>query len=237
MDKNMNMSPKHIGIIMDGNGRWAKNQGKIRSLGHKAGMDTVINIVEHANEIGLDYLTLYAFSTENWKRPKDEVSFLMNLLIQYIKNQLERLNASRVKINVLGDYSYIPDKARIEVEKAIQTTALNNGMVLNIALNYGGRDEIINACKSIASLVKDGELEIENIDSEMFQTYLYTASQPDPDLIIRTGSEMRLSNFLTYQSVYSELYFSDILWPDFSEENLDEAIQDFLNRKRRFGGL
>lgn len=237
MEINKNNLPKHIGIIMDGNGRWAKKQSLIRSYGHKAGMNSVINIVEHSRDIGLEILTLYAFSTENWKRPSNEVGFIMDLLIKYIDSQLDKLINNGVRLNILGDYSKIPKKAQLSVNRALEATSNNDSMILNIALNYGGRDEIINASKQIAQLVKDGNLDIEDIDNDSFKNYLYTSNQIDPDLIIRTGAEQRLSNFLTYQSVYSELYFTDILWPDFNTENFESAIQDYQNRKRRYGGL
>lgn len=237
MEINKNNLPKHIGIIMDGNGRWAKKQSLIRSYGHKAGMNSVINIVEYSRNIGIEILTLYAFSTENWKRPSNEVGFIMDLLIKYIDSQLDKLINNGVRLNILGDYSKIPKKAQLSVNRALEATSNNDSMILNIALNYGGRDEIINASKQIAQLVKDGNLDIEDIDNDSFKNYLYTSNQIDPDLIIRTGAEQRLSNFLTYQSVYSELYFTDILWPDFNTENFESAIQDYQNRKRRYGGL
>ena len=237
MDIDKNNLPKHIGIIMDGNGRWAKKQSLIRSYGHKAGMNSVIEIVEHSKEMGIEILTLYAFSTENWKRPKDEVGFIMDLLIKYIYSQLDKLINNGVRINILGDYSKIPKKAQISVNKALEATSNNNSMILNIALNYGGRDEIINASKCIAQLIKDEKIDIDDIDDELFKSHLYTSNQVDPDLIIRTGAEQRLSNFLTYQGVYAELYFTDTLWPDFDTEDFDSAIQDYQHRKRRYGGL
>lgn len=229
--------PKHIAIIMDGNGRWAKRQNKSRSQGHKKGVDRVINIVEYCRKLNLPYLSLYAFSTENWKRPQEEVSFIMKLLVSYIDHELSRLIENGVRVHVLGDYKVLPLPAKLAVEKAIRSTKDNNDMVLNIALNYGGRDEILRATKRIAGLVVDGKLDIDEINEETISANLYTSGQPDPDLVIRPGCEKRLSNFLTYQTVYSELYFTNVMWPDFTNEELDKAIEDYKNRKRRYGGL
>lgn len=229
--------PKHIAIIMDGNGRWAKKKGKLRSYGHDHGMTSVIQVVEHARELGLDYLTLYAFSTENWKRPKKEVDFIMKLLVKYIRSEIDKLADNGVRLNILGEYKGLNPESVKAIEYALEKTGDNKDMVLNIALNYGGRNEILRACKLIGQLCYENKLDPEDIDEALFASYLDTAGQADPDLIIRTGSEQRLSNFLTYQGVYSELYFTDVLWPDFRADDLDEAISNYLTRQRRYGGL
>lgn len=229
--------PKHIAIIMDGNGRWAKKKGNLRSYGHDHGMTSVIQVVEHARELGLDYLTLYAFSTENWKRPKKEVDFIMKLLVKYIRSEIDKLADNGVRLNILGEYKGLNPESVKAIEYALEKTGYNKDMVLNIALNYGGRNEILRACKLIGQLCYENKLDPEDIDEALFASYLYTAGQADPDLIIRTGSEQRLSNFLTYQGVYSELYFTDVLWPDFRADDLDEAISNYLTRQRRYGGL
>lgn len=229
--------PKHIAIIMDGNGRWAKKKGNLRSYGHDHGMTSVIQVVEHARELGLDDLTLYAFSTENWKRPKKEVDFIMKLLVKYIRSEIDKLADNGVRLNILGEYKGLNPESVKAIEYALEKTGDNKDMVLNIALNYGGRNEILRACKLIGQLCYENKLDPEDIDEALFASYLYTAGQADPDLIIRTGSEQRLSNFLTYQGVYSELYFTDVLWPDFRADDLDEAISNYLTRQRRYGGL
>ncbi|WP_425540117.1 isoprenyl transferase [Microaceticoccus formicicus] len=229
--------PRHICIIMDGNGRWASKRFMPRQLGHKAGMDRVIDIVEYSSNLGIEYLSLYAFSTENWKRPAEEVNALMELLVVYIRNQLNSLKKNNVKIHIMGDKSALPNIARREIERSIKETENNTGMVLNLGINYGGRDEIIKACKELYRQVQNENMDIEKIDENMFSNYLYTANQPDPDLLIRPGSEQRLSNFMIYQTAYTELYFTDVLWPDFGKTELDEAIDEYRKRKRRFGGL
>lgn len=229
--------PRHICIIMDGNGRWASKRFMPRQLGHKAGMDRVIDIVEYSSNLGIEYLSLYAFSTENWKRPAEEVNALMELLVIYIRNQLNSLKKNNVKIRIMGDKSALPTAARREVERSISETENNTGMVLNLGINYGGRDEIIRACKELIKQVRDGHINIDEIDEFSFSNYLYTANQPDPDLLIRPGSEQRLSNFMIYQTAYTELYFTDVLWPDFGKAELDAAIDEYRKRKRRFGGL
>lgn len=229
--------PGHIAIIMDGNGRWAKERSLPRHFGHQEGMKRVIDVVSSCNKLKIEYLTLYAFSTENWKRPKLEVNSLMTLLIKFIKQELNLLIKENVRINTLGDISELPRLTRKEVEKAIEATKNNNGMVLNIALNYGGRDEIIYGIKELIKDYKIGDIEVEEINCEKFSQYLYTRNQPDPDLLIRPSGELRISNFLLYQLAYTEFWFSDILWPDFTEKNLYKAVLDFQNRNRRFGGL
>ncbi|SNX55485.1 isoprenyl transferase [Thermoanaerobacterium sp. RBIITD] len=233
----MSNIPQHIAIIMDGNGRWAKKRGLVRSLGHRAGMEAVKRVVKASSEIGVKYLTLYAFSTENWKRPVDEINSLMNLLIEYLGREIDELNRNNVKINFIGDISKIPDKCKSKIEEAEKITMNNSGLVLNIALNYGGKDEIVNAVKNICKSILEGKLNLSDIDENVVSNNLYTAGQPDPDLIIRPSGELRISNFMLWQSAYSELWFSDILWPDFDKENLIDAIADYQKRNRRFGGI
>jgi len=223
--------PSHIAIIMDGNGRWARRRGLPRVMGHRAGMKSLTQIVEASSEIGLKYLTVYSFSTENWNRPRREVSALFSLLKEYVKKEGDRLKANNVRVNILGDISPLPPSARAAVREILHKTSDNTGLVFNIALNYGGRQEIIRAVNRIIS---DG---IKNVDEEIFRGYLYTAGIPDPDLVIRTSGEKRLSNFLLFQTSYSELYITETLWPDFDKEKLIEAIKDFSSRHRRYGGL
>ena len=232
-----NNIPKHIAIIMDGNGRWAKKRKLPRTMGHKAGVETIRKIVREAQNLGVEYLTLYAFSTENWKRPQEEVSSLMKLLIQYLRSELEELNRNRVSIRISGDITKLPKEAQKEIEDAIIKTENNNKLVLNIAFNYGGRDEIIRAVKLIGKDILDSKLDLEAIDEKIFESYLYTANMPDPDLIIRPSGEKRISNFLLWQCAYSEFWYSNIFWPDFTEKNLHEAIIEYQNRDRRFGGI
>lgn len=229
--------PRHIAIIMDGNGRWAKKKLLPRYFGHQEGMKRVVEIVGSSSQLGVEYLTLYAFSTENWKRPKDEIGHLMKILVTYIKKELKTLIDNDVKLNIIGDISKLPLLAREEVEKAIVKTENNKGMNLNIALNYGGRDEIIYGIKNLFKDINSGNINIEDLKSEDFSNYLYTKGSPDPDLLIRPSGELRLSNFMLYQIAYTEFWFSDILWPDFTEDRLYEAIVDFQKRDRRFGGL
>lgn len=229
--------PKHIAIIMDGNGRWAKKRSLPRNFGHQEGMERVIEIVECASQIGIEHLTLYAFSTENWKRPIAEIEGLMKILVLYIRRELDRLHKNNIRLNILGDINKLPDAPKNEVIKAIEKTKNNTKMVLNIALNYGGRDEIIHGIKEYLKDVEMGKITYDDLSTDNFSKYLYTKDQPDPDLVIRPSGELRLSNFLLYQIAYSEFYFSDILWPDFKENYLYEAIIDYQNRNRRFGGI
>lgn len=237
LDKiDLNRLPSHVGIIMDGNGRWAKKRFMPRIAGHKEGMNRVVDIVEECCRLKIDTLTLYAFSTENWKRPEDEVNGLMKILVAYINSQLKRLLENNIIFSVIGDYSKLPKTIIEMLDDAIEKTSKNNGMVLNIALNYGGRSEIINAIKNINKDVISGKFNIDDLDEENFKNYLYTKDS-EADLIIRTGGEMRVSNFLIYQLAYSEFYFTDILWPEFTIDNLYKAILDFQNRSRRFGGI
>ena len=229
--------PEHIAIIMDGNGRWAKRRSLPRTAGHQEGMKRVVDIVEVANDIGIKYLSLYAFSTENWKRPKREIDALMNILVRYIRNELDKIHKNNIKIEIMGDISLLPKLPRKEVEKAIEKTKDNSKMVLNIGLNYGGRDEIVRGVKRILKDVRAGKIDEKDIDVELISKYLYTNNIPDPDLLIRPSGEIRLSNFMLYQVAYTEFWFSSIYWPDFTEEYLYKAIIDYQKRNRRFGGL
>ncbi|EFK93442.1 isoprenyl transferase [Finegoldia magna] len=222
--------PKHIAIIMDGNGRWATNRNKPRVFGHNEGMKRVVDVVENSLNIGIKYLSLYAFSTENWKRPQKEIDFLMQILIKYIDDQLNKLVTQGVKINILGDISVLPKKVIQKIEYALDSTKDNNKLILNIAINYGSRQEILLA---VNNAIENGQILTEN----EFSNLLYTRNQPDVDLLIRPGGEKRLSNFLLYQMSYAELYFSDTYWPDFKLDSLIDAIYWYQNRNRRFGGL
>ena len=237
LQQNIDMQnlPKHIAIIMDGNGRWAQEQGEDRLFGHLHGVESVRNIVEGAAELGLKYLTLYAFSTENWNRPEEEVSGLMELLIDTIRKEVPTLNKNNIKLQVIGDVNMLPPNARKELQEALNETAVNTGLTLIMALSYSSRWEILNAVKNIAIDVKEGKLDPEDISQDSFGKYLATANFPDPELMIRTSGEYRISNFLLYQLAYSELYFTNTLWPDFRKENLYEAIVDYQQRERRFG--
>ncbi|WP_138207332.1 isoprenyl transferase [Haloimpatiens lingqiaonensis] len=238
LDKlDLNNIPKHIAIIMDGNGRWAKEKNLPRTMGHKAGVETIRDIVKACNSLGIKYLTLYAFSTENWKRPKDEVNALMKLLVEYLKNEFEELNSNNVVINSIGNISKLPRICEEELIKAYEKTKNNTGLVLNLALNYGGRDEIIMAFKNMYSDLNEGKIKEEDIKDETLSNYLYTSGMPDPDIIIRPSGEQRISNFLLWQCAYSEFWYSNIKWPDFTRENLYEAIYDYQHRNRRFGGI
>ncbi len=227
--------PRHIAIIMDGNGRWAKEQGQDRLFGHFHGVESVRNIVEGCAELGVGYLTLYAFSTENWDRPEYEVVGLMELLVTTIRKEVESLHKNNIKLHVIGDMSMLPEYARAELNEALQITKDNTGLNLIMALSYSGRWELLNAVKSIAWQVKKGNLQIEEIDQDILQKHLTTSEFPDPELMIRTSGEYRISNFLLYQLAYAELYFTQVRWPDFRKENLYEAIVDYQGRERRFG--
>lgn len=230
-----NNIPKHIAIIMDGNGRWAKERNLPRSMGHRAGVETIREIVKECNKIGIKYLTLYAFSTENWKRSTDEVSVLMKLLVEYLKNEFDELNKNGVVINSIGDVSKLPIICQDELNIAYEKTKNNKKLVLTLALNYGGRDEIMHAIKGICKDIKLGIIVENDINDEMISSYLYTKGMPDPDIIIRPSGEQRLSNFLLWQCAYSEFWYSNVKWPDFKKENLYEAIMDYQKRDRRFG--
>jgi undecaprenyl diphosphate synthase len=227
--------PEHIAIIMDGNGRWAKKNGKARVFGHKNGVASVRSVTEGAAEAGVKYLTLYAFSTENWNRPKAEVTALMQLLVSTIAKETKTLNKNNIRLKAIGDLASLPGNCFEELNKAMDNTANNDGMTLVLALSYSSRWEIINAVNSLLKRVKSGEISEEKISEETFKSYLCTFDIPDPELIIRTSGEYRISNFLLWQAAYSEFYFTETLWPDFRKEDLWVAIEDFQNRERRFG--
>jgi undecaprenyl diphosphate synthase len=227
--------PRHIAIIMDGNGRWAKEQGHDRLYGHYHGVESVRDIVEGSAELGIEYLTLYAFSTENWDRPEYEVVGLMELLVTTIRKEIESLNKNRIRLHVIGDLNMLPEYARKELNEALEITKENTGLNLVMALSYSGRWELLNAVKNIAWEVKHNKLQVEEIDQETLQRYLCTSGFPDPELMIRTSGEYRISNFLLYQLAYAELYFTQVRWPDFRKQNLYEALLDYQNRERRFG--
>lgn len=224
--------PKHIAIIMDGNGRWAKKRFLPRSVGHKYGMDRVVSTVQFCSDLGIKHLSLYAFSTENWKRPPIEINALMDLLVIYVETQLVALQKNNVKINILGDITALIPKAEQALLKAMEETKENTGLVLNLAINYGGRDEIMRAFHDYMSNHHE-----KSLSEASFQDYLDTKGQPDPDLLIRPGGEKRISNFMIYQCAYTELYFSDVLWPDFDENEMSKAINEFQQRDRRFGDV
>ena len=227
--------PKHIAIIMDGNRRWARAKGKSASFGHKEGAKTLEKIVRYANKIGLEHITVYAFSTENWKRAEDEVKALMMLLQNYLDEYSKRADTENIKVKILGDITALSGGMQKSIKKCMERTKDNTGVTFNIALNYGGRDEIIKAIKQIVSDVKDKKIDITDITEELVSNNLYTKGQPDPDLLIRTSGELRLSNFLPWQLVYSEFLFIDKNWPDFEEEDLDKAIIEYQKRTRKFG--
>ncbi|MGM9571886.1 MAG: isoprenyl transferase [bacterium] len=228
-----NNIPSHIAFIMDGNGRWAKKRNLPRLAGHSAGVNPIKKILNLAGKLKIKYLTVYAFSTENWKRPEEEVSGLMRLLQKFLKQELAYLTKNKIKLNVLGDISKIPDYARHELELVLEKTKNNTGVQLNLALNYGGRDEILRAVKRVACEL-DGEA-IKSLDEENFSRYLFTAGIPDPELLIRTSGEMRISNFLLWQIAYSEIWITRVLWPDFDEQEMLRAILAYQKRERRFG--
>ena len=228
--------PKHIAIIMDGNRRWAKNKGLPTSEGHKAGAENLEKVAKYCNELGVKFLTVYAFSTENWKRSKEEVSALMILLKNYLKKFSKNANKENIKIKILGDIEILESGLKKSVNEAIERTKNCTGLTLNIAFNYGGRAEITNAIKKIATNVLNNEISIEEINENLVSKSLYTENQPDPDLLIRPGGELRISNFLPWQLVYSEFYFTDKYWPDFNKEDLLDSIQVFNKRTRKFGG-
>lgn len=228
--------PEHIAIILDGNRRWAKERGLTTREGHTAGFDNLEKIAKFCNEIGIKYLTVYAFSTENWKRSKDEVSWLMAIFKNNVDRYLEKKDTTDIKIRIIGEKENIPKELVPRIEKITEKTKNNTGLTLNIAFNYGGRAEIVHATKAIAEKVKNGELKLEDITENTISNNIYTANQPDPDLLIRTSQELRTSNFLPWQLTYSEFYFPDIFWPAFSEDDLIDAIKIYQKRNRRFGG-
>ena len=230
------LMPQHIAIIMDGNRRWAKEKGLDPKLGHKAGAETLEKIASYANEIGLKYLTVYAFSTENWKRTKEEVGALMVLLRNYLDKFLNKESLRNIKIRVLGNIENLDEGLKNSINKIVEKSKNNTGLTLNIAFNYGGRDEIVRVVKNISTQVKNNELDLQSIDEKLVSDNLYTSGEPDPDLLIRPGGELRISNFLLWQLAYTEFLFVDKYWPDFSEDDLLEAISIFETRNRKFGG-
>ena len=232
---NLDKLPEHIAIIMDGNGRWAKQKGFLRASGHKEGTKAVRDIVEGCAEIGVKNLTLYAFSTENWNRPKLEVDTLMKLLVSSLKKEMKTLEENEIRLNSIGNISNLPSKAKKELLDVIEKTSGNKRMTLTLALSYGSREEITNCITQIAAKVKSDELSLDAVDESVINKHLYTRNLPDVDLLIRTSGEQRISNFLLWQIAYAELYFTKILWPDYRRENLFEAIYNYQNRERRFG--
>lgn len=225
--------PRHVAVIMDGNGRWAKKRGLPRSAGHRAGVERVRTIIRMSSDIGIRYLTLFALSTENWKRPAEEVGVLMKLLLEYLVKELEELHRKNVRIKTLGDLSKLPMAVVEEIKRAVNTTKNNTGLTVNMAVNYGARQEIIEAVKTAAQQAENAN----EIDEDYFASFLSTAGQPDPDLLIRTSGEQRISNFLLFQLAYAELYFTETFWPDFDEKQYAKALECFAQRNRRFGGL
>ncbi|RRQ49357.1 isoprenyl transferase [Maribacter algicola] len=227
--------PRHMAIIMDGNGRWAKERGKLRVFGHENGVKTVRSTVENCVKLGIEFLTLYTFSTENWNRPKIEVDTLMRLLVSSLRRELATFAENNIRLNTIGNISALPDKARGELLEVMKKTEEHTGMTLTLALSYGSREELQSAIKSIAFKVKNNIISPENIDDTIINDHLYTRNLPDVDLLIRTSGEHRISNFLLWQIAYAELYFIDVFWPDFNEHHLVEAIKNYQNRERRFG--
>ncbi len=227
--------PEHIAIIMDGNGRWAQKHALGRIAGHRKGSEAVRRVVRSCRKLGVKYLTLYAFSSENWARPAEEVNALMNLLVRYLRSEEKELLEKGIRLTTIGDISSLPDRVRKALQKTIDKTAGNRAMTLVLALNYGGRDEILEAVRRVLSDRDRGKWKAGDLTPELFSSYLYTAGIPDPDLLIRTSGEYRVSNFLLWQTAYTEFFFTDVLWPDFNEEHLMEAISDYQRRERRFG--
>ncbi|MDD5550687.1 MAG: isoprenyl transferase [Candidatus Omnitrophica bacterium] len=232
-----NNLPKHIAIIMDGNGRWAKKRNLPRTAGHKEGINVVSEIVEAASNLGIKVLSLYAFSTENWKRPKAEVDMLMRALSYFLKKDINKLMKNNIQLRIMGDTDRFPDSLKKLLTDVLQKTKNNSGLILNLALNYGARPEMLKAVKNIVNKVEKGELDINKLDDDKFSQFLYTDGLPDPDLLIRTSGEMRISNFMLWQLSYAELYFCKKLWPDFKKDDLEKAIREYQKRERRFGGI
>lgn len=235
MAKDFDKIPSHIGIIMDGNGRWAKKRFMPRIFGHKYGVEALRSVIKRCSSLGVGYLTVYAFSTENWNRPQDEVSGLMELLVNYLRSEVDELHENQVRVMCIGDIEALPETAKREIANAFEKTKDNKGLTLNLALNYGGRDEIRRGVVKLAESVKKGEIQPEDINEDLIAQSLYTAGQPDPDLLIRTSGEIRISNFLLWQLAYTEFYFTDVLWPDFDAKELDKAIETYNQRNRRYG--
>lgn len=232
-----NKLPRHIAIIMDGNGRWAIKHGKPRYFGHRAGVESLREVVKLCSELKIQVLTCYAFSTENWKRPREEVNILMNLLVEYLSKELRELHKNNVKINPIGRIDQLPPAAQQALHNAVEQTAANDGLVLNLALNYGGRTEIVDACRGIAEEITRGQLKPAEIDEQKINEHLYTAGLPDPDLLIRPSGDHRISNFLLWQLAYTEFWLTPVMWPEFRRIHLLQAILEFQQRDRRFGGL
>ncbi|NMW21303.1 MAG: isoprenyl transferase [Chlorobiaceae bacterium] len=227
--------PLHIAVIMDGNGRWARSKGKTRIEGHVAGVDSVRDVVEACSQLGIKFLTLFTFSTENWKRPKNEITALMRLLVNVIGRESRKLHENDIRLNVIGEIDILPDKVRSTLKETMELTRNNNKLVLNIALSYSGQWDIVHACKAIALDIQSGRLKPEDVNEQIVSSYLSTASMPDPELLIRTSGEFRISNFMLWQSAYSEIYFTNTYWPDFRRSQLYDAILEFQSRERRFG--
>ena len=228
--------PRHVAIIMDGNGRWAKQHKLNVAMGHRQGVETLREIIRHTDDLGIEALTIYAFSTENWNRSKEEVAALMQLILDFFKSEIDELMEKNVRILILGEKDVFPEKQRAVLIEAENRSAKNTGLTLNICLNYGGRAELVRAAKSIVEAVQAGKLSLDNVNEQTISDHLYTAGQPDVDLMIRTSGEMRLSNFLLYQCAYAEFLFPKVLWPDFSVQDYDEALLAYGGRERRFGG-
>ena len=233
----MDNIPQHVAIIMDGNGRWAKARGKIRTQGHKVGAETLKTIVRAADTLGIKAITAYAFSTENWKRPVTEVHFIMELLSRYLTSEIEEFKENNVQVRFMGSREGLPDIVIEKMDHAIEETKNDTGIILNLAINYGGQAEILHAVKSIAQQVADGTLKVEDIDAPVFENNLYSKGLPAPDLLIRTGGDLRVSNFLLWQIAYSEIWTTQVFWPDFTPDMLVEAIKVYQKRERRYGGL
>lgn len=229
--------PRHVGVIMDGNGRWAQRRGLPRTAGHKAGVEALRGLVKAAPELGIEVLTTYAFSTENWTRPKDEVDFLMFLIVEYCRREVQSLHESGVRINAIGRLADLPTLQREEIHRAMEVTRDNTRLVLNLAINYGGHAELVDMVRAISRRVAAGEIGPDQIDEALVSQHLYTAGLPNLDLVIRTAGEMRLSNFLLWQASYSEFWVTDVAWPDFTREHLEQALRDFKRRDRRFGAV
>jgi undecaprenyl diphosphate synthase len=229
--------PRHIAVIMDGNGRWAQKRGASRIFGHKSATKSVREVTEECAELGIEYLTLYAFSTENWGRPKREVDALMELLVSSLRKELDTLMKNNVRLRAIGDLTGLPDKCQNELKDTIKETTENNGLILTLALNYSGRWDILNATKEYVKAVEDGKENPENISEDVLSNYMVTKGMPDPELLIRTSGELRISNFLLWQLAYTELYFTDLLWPDFRKNHLQEALVSYQKRERRFGKI
>ncbi|MRJ07656.1 isoprenyl transferase [Ornithobacterium rhinotracheale] len=232
---NLDKVPQHVAVIMDGNGRWAQKKGMMRTFGHQSAVKAVRETIKACEDLGIPYLTLYAFSSENWNRPKDEVSFLMNLLFKTLTKELKSFQENNIRLRTIGDLSRLPEKARKELLLVQEETKNNTKATLTLALSYGGRDEIVEASQKIAQAVQENDLSIEQINHETFKKYLYSPDIPDVDLVIRTSGECRISNFLLWQIAYAELYFTEVLWPDFRKENFYQAIASYQKRQRRFG--